>query len=561
MSSRRLFTLQTAALHLLVSLVIAFCVSSTQFAFADFGAGECTTAGGTWSDNQCKCASGQTITSGGGKCTTANSCTEEVLKDQELVLALDSYCGDINSKNRADCRKKALECNHKIQAAEDAIKGEGDDANDTGLQDCDSIKEVQSQCPGAFWITPEEAQRNKHEIDQLRKDLQKEKSDNRKDQTDRLQNQNEDANKMQDDANKSDQEYRKSKKEITDKMQQDLADIGDAKLKSLKQAQDDYDKIDVEYITLRNDLRRKTSKANDTQLSWSVQCYSAADTVAQQTSDAFDARMAAEDAQVRNYQFASSAGKLNRQLKLKRQKILNKYNEFLSACLAGKREPGASIKLALSQAQNDVKDSLATATDRGNRLEKLRQQILTNLGQLKQSLDQKSQMLMQQSQEALTMLDQDHQTEQNRMMQRQMQSMQQKSLQTQQDGQSDKEMQARLQQLQKDEAAASAQAKCMITRDKDEIVAKKKQLDDARKALQVLAQGCKSVPPPKDAPTTIPETVSTTPAVLGRTFHFSTCDSAPSGAQGIMNNLCQSMLDTAKSTTNRNRTDSTNTTH
>lgn len=457
MSAKGLFKFRTVVAYLLVIspvLIAAFLIFSDTVAQAESGSG----------------------------ITIAQPIKGECREQREAASkAYDQFLGAcINGENQSEAKKcinEALKCREMEKELGSSTSDEG-----SGEDDCNAI--ASKGCPDLAGSS-EELKADKKEAKENRKDLQKQRDDAQKESQDKQNKAQEDANKADDDALKADQEYRKQRKELTDKLQEQLAKIDQQKAEAIKQAQKSYDEVDMEYIKIRNDLRRGQSDMTNMDLSWTVQCRNAANAKAQDEEKKLDARMAEEDAMIRNYQLSSSAGKLKRALKKKRDKIVLSFNEYLARCLKGDVDPGSQIKLQLDSKKNKVRDDQSEANDRSARLEKLRLQILQNLQQAQQSMDKQTQMITQQTQEAIQMLDQDHQMNANRAQQKKMQAMQNAMQQQMTQGQNQKRIDDDLADAKESELNASARAKCnpLNKETRDDIKARRKQVVESRAVL------------------------------------------------------------------------------
>jgi hypothetical protein len=434
----------------------------------------------------------------------ADSCATLQKAFSDAYSAVGALCGDSedsggSKKNGSwnQCiRTKLKTCSGKnVEEAKAKILGgtDGDDG-DSGSVDpqssCEAVREIKDQCPGLLAVTPEDAARSRKESRNLRDQLDKERKESRQDDADKQKQGQQDANKIMDEQMKNDQDYAQKRKDLTDQLNKTLQGISADSMKAIQDMQTKLDQIDVEYIQYRDQLRRKTSVANDTELAWNVQCRAAANDVASQAEAELNKRMDAEAAFLKNYRFSSLSGQTSRNLKLKRQRILNKYNEFLAQCLAGAKDPGASLKMKLSQAKNDVRDSENEAADKAARLEKLRGQIASNVNAVAQQLSAQKQQAILSNQQELALLDQAHNANAQRLQQRQQQMMQNQWMDNMRQGQAQKQQNDRLNEIMADEATASADYMCYDKMSKEQITDSQKKTSDGLTAIYTLRHLC-----------------------------------------------------------------------
>lgn len=407
---------------------------------------------------------------------TTGSITDEAIKSyyggcssirseiSEATAAIGAFCGIEsameNSKLKQCVEERLMKCGDEAISAKESLLAPDPEEMERDPDLCGQIEEFNQKCPGAITITPEENAKNRKEIRSLRDDLRKERQEARKNDSDKLKQNQDEANKIMDEANKNDQDWAKQRKELGDKLRDILKQISADSMKMIQDMQKRLDDIDQEYIGYRNALRRKISVANDTELAWNTQCRAAANDAASAAEAELNKRMEAEALIVRNYRGNSLAGKMRRDLKIKRQRIINRYNEVLAKCLRGDTEPGSTAKLKLSQAKNDVRDSTAEANDKAARLEKLRQQITNNVNTVAQTLSDERQQAIQSNQQDMQLLDQAHLANQQRLQQRQQQMFQNQWRDSLEQMQGQKELNDRLNDLMGDEALASGEYMC-----------------------------------------------------------------------------------------------------
>lgn len=411
-------------------------------------------------------------------------CASTLDKAEKALSTLQQSCEEGSKTKTVDkkqCMKDAFRCaNAAREVGQTLIEDEG-----TYEEGC---SELQKLCP-EYAPSAEDAKQAKSDAKQSRRELQKTKQDDQKGDLDRMKQAQEEANKLDERATENDNEWRKNRQELTNKLQTDLSKIEEDKLKAVKEAQDAYDKIDDKYIQIRDQLRRKSSDTNQTELAWNSQCRAEANDVATQAEQEFDKRMAEEDRMIRNFQFSSSAGKMRRQMKLKRKRILNKFNEYLAKCLRGDNGSGSNYRLKLAQARNDLRDSQAQATDISARMEKLRMQMMDNLNQLKQKLDRDTQRVVQQTQDAINQLDQNHNTTAQQIEKQRMQAQMNAMMQSMQGMQKDKQVEQELQDARDEESTASEKALC-ARYSKEQASEKRQENKDIREGLAKLKTLC-----------------------------------------------------------------------
>jgi hypothetical protein len=441
MGRSRLFTNQTVVMRIVCTLLFAT-AATFQGAIA-FGQ---ATPGSP--------ANSYTIST-----SPSDPCTDPLNKFDDAYSIFDNACSGTDDKARIKtCIKDAQTCRNKENEMNAALS-----EDDTSADECNDLYKG---CPDLAG-TKDEKVKDKKEATKERKELQTDRDKAQKEAQDKQKQSQDEMNKLDDEAMKNDQDWQKQRLELTNKLKKEMADIDDSRAKAVKDAQDNYDKIDVEYIKMRDEIRRLSSATTNQDLTWTVQCRNAANTQAKAEEDKLDKQMAADDVLIQNYQLASSAGKLNRKMKLKRDKIIISFNQYLNRCLKGDVDPGTGIKLALDKSKNELHDSQAKAADQAARLEKLRQQILVSLNQLQQSLDQKKQMAIQDNQQAIAMLDQNHQMNSDRLQQRRMQAGQQAYQSQATQAKAAQNLDSQLKDAKVDEQNSSARALCGSNMSKD----------------------------------------------------------------------------------------------
>lgn len=422
---------------------------------------------------------------------------------QNLLANVEQAFSDINAAciGMNESAERLKQCIHDniVVCVEEARKAgnnfvfpEDDESDDSGGDRCKHIIDVSRKCEGGIYsVTPEEIAKNRKEVRGLRDDLRKEKQEARKNDMDNMKQNQDETNKIMDEENKNDQDWQKQRKELNDKLREMLKGIDADSMKTIKDMQDKLDQIDMEYIKYRDALRRKISMANDTELAWNTQCRAAANEVANQAEAELNKRIEAQMLVARNFRANTLAGKQRRDLKIKRRRITNKYNETLAKCLRGDAEPGASMKLKLSQMKNDVRDSQAEANDKAARLDKLRQQIENNVNTMAQTLNAERQQAIQSNQQDLALLDQAHNSNMQRLQQRKQQMWQNQWLDSVQRTQNQNELNQRFKDLSDDEAALTAEYKCWRKMSKEQTQSSLEQLAKARSAYGRMTTNCR----------------------------------------------------------------------
>lgn len=390
------------------------------------------------------------------------------------------------SADKKKCVDDALKCNEsKNTSAAAILENDG-----TGDDDCN---EIQRMCPEHYAGSQQDAEKNKEAARTRRKELRSQLDELKGKSLDGQQKQMDDLNKADEDMQQNDENWRTKRKELTDKLQRDLKNIEDNKLKALREAQGEFDKIDLEYLKYRKEQRESVTTANNIEVAWNVECRAYADSVAAKAEELLDKRMSEEGP--RNYSLTNSAGAIKRRLRMKRQRILNEYNKELGKCLRGEKDPGAKRKLELSQARRAIADNTTTANDRRARLENLKTRIHENLGHLKKSMDKETSMNTQQTQEAIQTLDQQHMARSQRAEKRKGTNMMMRMQQDAQQAEREKNLHDMLRDAEREEARSSTIYKCAVKITKeaaDAIRTEKKAIADAAETIMGL---CPNGPP------------------------------------------------------------------
>ena len=415
--------------------------------------------------------------------TTSNSCQDEVKNYNEGVGLIAGYCSD---KTAAGCQEMIKSCESKKSSSASASW-----ASDSEDDDCEGVRDLARECPALVGnITKKELREDRKDSEKNLKELQKERTELQTQQFEKQKQARDDLMQMDEKALQADRDYRDQRKKLMDEMQAQLAGAEDAKLKGLKEAQESYDKLDQEYINMRRDLRQAQTKMSLLESQWKVECRGEANTMSLKAEEELDKRFAAEDAQRRNLQGRSLAGKKNRRKKKKRTKIVNLFNEYLSRCMRGEVAPGGARKLELEGARENLANSQMEANDRAARLEKLRTQIQQSLDQLGQSMDKRVAQIAQQTQEALRNLDMDKMMDKQKFEQRKQQAMadmvQAQGLQQAQQ----KAIDDQIRTAKEDRTIANNRAKnCGVPSGVDGS-SEKSNYDNARKGVQMIKSAC-----------------------------------------------------------------------
>lgn len=277
-------------------------------------------------------------------------------------------------------------------------------------------------------------------------------------QTDAQQKQQEAAKQMV----KLRKEYRDQRKQMMDENEKKLSEGKQKKLEAVKQAQEQLDAIDKEYIELRDKLRQQADAVSDGEYRWKVDCRASALNDSKKVQAELDKQMAQEQAMVNqiNNSSANLFGLRYRRLNKKRKKIADVYNENLTRCLKGELDPGRNFMNEINKARL-VLASLQKSSDEKDVVLKQRQlAVKTQLENLQKDADEKVRKAAERLQRDLADADSDFQ-QNMQLLQQQQAAAQQNAQQSQQANlrkleQADRELQS----ASRDQALASNRALC-----------------------------------------------------------------------------------------------------
>lgn len=399
-------------------------------------------------------------------------------------------CSESLKKHHEYCATVIGEYDNAIGMSDDSTENETE--SKTGKEICDAAKTVKSE--GCAYMLPQKSETNsdKKDLRAQEKEFKDQYNKAKKEADEKRQKAQDDINKMDDDSQKADQDYKKDRMDLLNKMQEKIADADRQKAAANADTMKKMDEIDVEYIKTRDKLRRAASTQSVLKSTWTLQCRSYAYGESKKTEAEWEARLKQEDQVVKNWSISRSSGKLNRDLKKKREKILFRYNEALARCNSGEIGPGHEMNAKLISAQQEEIDSTALANDQAARLEKLRQQWIGNLQSSIQGLDQQKQQAVTMMQNQLTQMDQNFQTNSWRNTQRKQQLYQ--NLQ-QQARNSEKELQGiqdKIDSAMKESTRASALASCGAIPSAQEKESSATDIKNGVKALDTARALCKS---------------------------------------------------------------------
>lgn len=317
--------------------------------------------------------SGTTVATSGGDAT----CQEAVKAVVEAASGLSKACdGD------PSCISKNLSCSDEVKRlGSSALEGA------SAAEACTAL--VSESCP-ELNQSYDSAAADKRDAGKARKEAM----DTKEKANDEFSKAQKDAQKKQQDTAKQmvelRQQYREKRKQMQDENEKQLSEANKAKMAAVKEAQEQLDKIDQEYITLRDGLRKQADVISNGELQWKVGCRSAAYAESAKVQAAMDEQTLAEQKAVNQINNSSSNlfGLRYRRLNKKRQRIADRYNEVLTRCLKGEIDPGASKKVEIDKARLSFASEEKRAQDLDQVLKQRKTNINNQLEELKKSTDQ-----------------------------------------------------------------------------------------------------------------------------------------------------------------------------
>ena len=388
MGSQRLFTVRTGVLILFVSAVS---LGSTRFA-----------RGADETDSAKKLLEGieklnKEKTKSDDQCFELNKTIVEAAKEFSNACEMAGLSSANCAVDEEMCTNDKSRVTGLLRPKRDSdLKGDKLDP-----KSCDEIiKYIDKGC--GHWLNLPKEKNNEQERKELRtrvKEL-REKGDKlgkegRKDVRD-LEEQLRNSDK---DAAKADEDRQKQKRDISEKMQEIMKNADAEKTRGMAELRKKMDEIDVEYIKMKDKHRRLESAVLMVQASKQIDCRAAADAEARVYEADLDKRIAEEAKQIRRWSLSTSSGKKFRETKEKRRLIVNRYNLTFSSCISGRSPQGAAIQKKIMETEQERINTLETANNQAARLEKLRQESMTSLQELQNTIETtKATTLMQQQQ-------------------------------------------------------------------------------------------------------------------------------------------------------------------
>lgn len=385
--------------------------------------------------------------------------------------------------------KTLPKCTEKKAELEDFLEGE--DAS--SYEDCEKLKAfIEDGCTG-FLPDTDEAGRVYKEYRRELKDLQRERDKAKKEADEKRKEMLDQLNKLDDDAFKEDKEWQETRRELNDEIQKEIAEVESEKTKAWADARKKADEIEVAYMDLQKKIRHLQTSIGVMNAQWGIQCRLAADAAAKQAEAEFEARLEAENKLVKNYSFSTAARKLKNELKKKRRKITNKYNEVYARCMRGEIAPGAEIRAKLTEMEVQVANETIDANNRVKRMERLQRESAESLQALLTSLENQKNQRVMSLQQAINELDRNHQVRSNQIA---MQKMQLNAEMSNQMANANKEMGTIAEQIEdfrRESLGKSAIAKCnRILPGKEEKTEARKSFDKLEGLFDNLKSKCKS---------------------------------------------------------------------
>lgn len=369
-------------------------------------------------------------------------------------------------------------CVEMKEELDDFLSGGYDDDDTTNQADCDKLKDfIRAGCKG-FLDDTEQARRVYSEYRRELKDLQKERDRAKKEADEKRKEMQDQLNKLDDDAFKEDKEWQETRRELNDEIQKEIAQAESEKTEAWARARQKLDEMEVAYMDLQKHIRRLQTSIGVMNAQWAIQCRLTADAEAKLAEKEFEARLAEERKIVKNYSFSTAARKLKNELKKKRRKITNRYNEVYARCIRGEIEPGANIRAKITEAEVQVANETIDANNRVQRLERLKKETAENLQSIITSLENQKAQRVASLQQAINELDRNHHVRSNQIALQKMQLTNELQIQK---ANADKEMgniAEQIEDFRRERLRQSAIAKCNLPG--------KEEKDEARKAFHKI---------------------------------------------------------------------------
>jgi hypothetical protein len=221
-------------------------------------------------------------------------------------------------------------------------------------------------------------------------------------------------------ARDGEKEIRDRQQQATDDLKKAMQELDASKMKALEDSRKKYDEIDVEYIKMRDKVRRDVSKVADLKIKHQVDCRNEAERKYRESEALLLKRLQEENSITKNQSFSSAAGYYNRQKRKKRKELSMNYTGFFNDCLAGTSPAGSAALAAIASIEREKADNEKQMIDMAARLEKLRLEQIDRLKQIEQMVEEQKQALVKQVEQRMQNLQQDYQ----RAMQENMQEYQ-----------------------------------------------------------------------------------------------------------------------------------------
>lgn len=390
-----------------------------------------------------------------------NSCGKLRSKLTEAVAKFKEACNKTGISDKSKCNEPdtIIQCAQAKKKLNKRISND-DGEERVGSEYCDDIDQFVEQGCAGFLQDPKDASTSVREYKNELRHLQRDRDKAKKDADEKRQKLQDELNKLDEDAANADKEWQEKRQELAQRIQEETSRAEEGKTAANADTVKKMDEIDVEYIKLRDQIRRRSSNIAVMNATWSIQCRATAVAAERVAEEEFDRRMAEENKIIKNYAFTRAPRKLKNALKQRRRAVVSKYNETYTRCMNGEINPGAETRAKIIAAQTDQVDSGSLAQEQAQRLEKIKRESLESLQARLQSLETQKQQAILNITNQINALDQNQQINGNRLQQRKMLATQ--NLQTQM-ANADKELKnldEEMVEFRRESLARSAWAQC-----------------------------------------------------------------------------------------------------
>lgn len=455
------------------------------------------------SDNKFELVVGTPKSGEGHPCSSIDSSVEAANK--EFLEACSASKVPRETCYNPDTIPKCVELKEELD--DYLMGGGGDDDDRSHHHDCDELKRfVRAGCTG-FLDNAEEARRDYAEYRRELKDLERDRDRAKKEADEKRKEMQDQLNKLDDDAFKEDKEWQETRRELNDEIQKEIAKAEASKTEAWADTRKKLDEIEVAYMDLQKHIRRLQSSIGVMNAQWGIQCRLAADAAAKEAENEFKARLAEENRIVKNYSFATAARKLQNEMKKKRRKITNRYNEVYARCMRGEIEPGAGIRAKITEMEVQVANETVDANNRVARMERLKKETAETLQSILTSIETQKAQRVASLQQAINELDRNHQVRSNQIAMQKMQLMNEMQIQLSNANKEMGNIADQIEEFRRERIRKSAIAKCSLPgkEEKNEALKAYNKLPSTFSTLKSACErfntyNCSSVPIDKDRP-------------------------------------------------------------